>query len=70
MNNNDRVLYEYFIALSYYVKMNKFLQACNINHSNFSNYLKYGNIGAVSREKLNELYLVTQLELEKLIKFA
>lgn len=70
MINNDRILYEYFVALSIYVKMNRFLKMCNINHSNFSNYLKYGNTGAVSRDKLNELYLVTQLELERLLKFA
>lgn len=49
-------MYNFFVYVSKFVKMNHFLKQCNIKHTNFSNYINYRNYGAVDHRKLNDLY--------------
>lgn len=62
--------YVFFSRASKVVKMNQFLKQANIHSSNFSNYLKYQNLGAIDESKLNHLYSLVYAALEDLKKFA
>lgn len=62
--------YVFFSKAAKIIKMNQFLKHANINSSNFSNYIKYKNLGAVDKTKLDHLYLLVYSALDELKKFA
>jgi len=58
MLNSKTEYRSYFASVSDYVKMSYFLRKCNVNHSNFSRFMKGQEYDyLISWDKLDSLYL-------------
>lgn len=68
INLQQQGYYNFFLAAKDVVKMSRFLKMVGIKDTNFTNYIKYQNYGAISPDKLSDLYYQVNLALEELLR--